>query len=73
MSRGAGAFLGFLGGFVLAWGLAIVFYIVATEIGWMRDREGGKAMAFAFVIGPFFGVIGGILLAIRLARRAPSS
>lgn len=68
MSRGARAFLGFIGGFVLAWGLAFAFYIAATGAGLMFDRDGGKAMAFAFVIGPFFGVIGGILLAKRLAR-----
>lgn len=72
MSRGARAFLGFLGGFILAWLLALGFYIVAVEIGFMYDRDGGKAMAFAFVIGPFFGVIGGILLAMRLGRGAPS-
>lgn len=66
------AVLGFLGGFALAWGAAIVFYIIAVELGVMHDREGGKAMAFAFVIGPFFGVIGGILLAWRLSTKRQS-
>ncbi|MCU0819919.1 MAG: hypothetical protein MUF11_11570 [Beijerinckiaceae bacterium] len=61
--------LAFVAGLVLAWLAAMVIYVIGGELGWWRDRDGGVAMGFAFTIGPFFGVIAGIVAAIWAVRR----
>lgn len=60
---------GFVGGFVVGWCVALLGYIIATSIFGMHDRDGGGAMATAFVIGPFLGVITGIVGVVLVARR----
>lgn len=70
MVRGLVRVLGFLGGFVAGWSAAMAFYIASVEAGLMVDRDGGKAMAFAFMIGPFLGVLGGVIAVVWLSRRA---
>ncbi len=67
------ATLAFIAGFVLAWLGAMCVYIVGIETGFLHDRDGGPAMGFAFVIGPFFGLILGTIAAIVVARRVMRS
>lgn len=69
MGRGLRIFLAFLGGAIAGWLLSIGAYIILSSTELMYDREGGKAMAFAFVIGPFVALIVGALAAVRTARR----
>jgi hypothetical protein len=59
----------FLGGLVLGWIATMLVYLVATTLFGVIDREGGMAMGFAFMIGPFLGVVTGIALAILVALR----
>jgi hypothetical protein len=60
---------GLVGGFIVGWCVALLGYIIATSVFGMHDRDGGGAMATAFVFGPFLGVILGIVGAILVARR----
>lgn len=69
MKRVLLAVLGFLGGFIFAWGVAMAVYVAGEGTGVFHDRDGGVAMGFAFSIGPFFGLIAGVIAAIWLSRR----
>jgi hypothetical protein len=69
MTRGLKAVLAFFGGAAAGWFLAMGLYVALSSAGLLIDREGGKAMAFAFVIGPFAGVICGMIAAIWMTRR----
>lgn len=60
--------LAFVAGLVVGWSGSILFYIIAIDINLLHDRDGGSAMGFAFVIGPFVGVVLGIISAITVAR-----
>lgn len=60
---------GFIGGFVAGWSAALLVYIFYTDVLGHYDRDGGGAMGTVFVIGPFFGIILGIVAAIYVARR----
>lgn len=60
---------GFIGGFIVGWGAALLFYIFYTDVLGHFDRDGGGAMGTIFVIGPFLGVIVGTLAAIYVSRR----
>jgi Flp pilus assembly protein TadG len=68
--RGLNLVLAFFGGAAAGWLMAMGLYVALSSAGLMFDREGGKAMAFAFVIGPFAGLICGIIAAIWDGRRA---
>ena len=59
----------FLAGLVATW-IAVVALGVAY-MSWFNifDRDGGGAMGLIFMIGPFFGVIGGIAAAIWMGLR----
>jgi hypothetical protein len=59
----------FLAGFVVAWCGAMAIYVMLTAIRYLHDRDGGGAMATAFVIGPFAGFVTGVIAAIVVARR----
>ena len=71
------ALLGFLGGLVVS-------YVIAVSVGFSImsasntfDRDGGMSMAIMFAIGPLAGIIGGIIAAIAapvwLRRRDTAS
>jgi hypothetical protein len=65
---------GFVAGFIVGWCTALLGYLAATNIFGFFDRDGGGAMATAFVIGPFLGIIigvvGAILVALRMRRKS---
>lgn len=60
---------------ILIWIAAMIVYVAGSGLNWWVDRDGGVAMGFAFSIGPFFGLIGGLIAAlityVRL-RRPPA-
>jgi len=60
---------GFVGGFVVGWCVALLGYIFYTDVLGHFDRDGGGAMGTVFVIGPFLGIITGIIAAIYVSRR----
>jgi hypothetical protein len=61
--------LAFVAGFASGWVLAIAAYLVQTSLLGVVDRDGGLAMGYAFTIGPFFGLILGVIFAVIMARR----
>lgn len=68
MTRSGGRkIVGFVIGAILGYGLAIGYYIGWTMIGGV-DREGGFAMAIAFLVGPALALVLG-LFGIRFASR----
>lgn len=69
MGRGARIVLAFLAGLVAGYGLSIAAYVLATSTGVAFDRDGGMAMGVAFMIGPFVGLLCGILAAVLAGRR----
>jgi Flp pilus assembly protein TadG len=73
MKRGVASLLGFLGGAIVGWSLSIAAYVVLTSAGFLFDRDGGIAMAFAFTIGPVLGLVLGIVGAVWARRRAEST
>lgn len=61
--------LSFVVAAILFWVAAMVLYGVGTGLGWWVDRDGGVAMGFAFTIGPFFGLVGGLIAAVLVFLR----
>lgn len=66
------ALLWFFVGLIVTW-----VAVVAVGVGWMTltgyiDREGAGSMGLIFMIGPFFGIIGGISATIWSIRRSRS-
>jgi hypothetical protein len=70
MGPAAKSALAFLLGFVAGYGLSILGYVVATTLGGVMDRDGGLAMAVAFMVGPAAAVLCGVAAAIWMIRRA---
>ncbi len=63
----------FLGALIITWFAAIGVYILGTSMGWLFDRDGGVAMGFGFVIGPFFGIVMGLVAALVVLMRSKAS
>lgn len=65
--------LGFIAGAVITYLGVVLGVSLAWDLLGVHDQDGGGAMALGLVIGPFFGIIGGILgaflLPIWIARR----
>lgn len=69
MAKAFKIILAFIAGLVVTWGAT-----VAAGVGYMNyfkifDRDGGGAMGLIFIIGPFCGVIGGMIAAVITARK----
>jgi hypothetical protein len=66
-------FLAFLGGLIAGYLVAVVIGLVYVEYAGVFDREGAISMGIIFMIGPFAGIVAGVLAAIltgaRLRRR----
>lgn len=54
----------FLVAAIAGWMATIAVYVLGTEFKWWFDRDGGGAMAFAFVIGPAVALVAGIVAAV---------
>ncbi len=57
------SFLAFVAGAVAGWCAALGVYLIQTELLGQFDRDGGGAMATAFVIGPALGLALGLTAA----------
>lgn len=69
--------LAFLAGVVAVYFVVLFGTLFYWEFAGIRDRDGGGAMGLAFVIAPFFGVLGGLGAAVlagwRLTRAGAGS
>ncbi|MHB2169840.1 hypothetical protein [Alsobacter sp. R-9] len=68
--------LAFILGTIVTYVAVVAGTLVAWEFLGIHDRDGGGSMGLAFIIGPFFGLIGGVAAAVfafvRLSRGAPA-
>ncbi len=68
MKRFGLSVVGFIGGAIGGWMVAIGLYIVWFEVSGDVDRDGGAAMGVAFFFGPVLGLITGLIAAIMTYR-----
>ena len=64
--------LAFAVGAMAGYFLAMSVYIIETELLGAHDQDGGGAMAYGLVIGPFAGLVLGTVLAAITAMRLTS-
>jgi hypothetical protein len=66
------AILAFVFGAAAGWVLAMMVYTIQTEWFGVHDQDGGGAMAYGLIIGPFAGLVLGTVLAAVTAMRLTS-
>jgi hypothetical protein len=61
--------LTFLGGLIAGYLAAVVVGLLYLQYAGLFDREGAISMGIIFMIGPFAGIVAGLLAAIATATR----
>lgn len=62
----------FVVGLIATWVAVVAIGVAYMNVFNVFDRDGGGAMGLIFMVGPFFGCIGGIVLALVYALRKRS-
>lgn len=61
--------LAFMAGFVVGYVAVVAAILIYIDWAGIFDRDGGMTMGVIFMIGPFAGVVAGLVSAALAARR----